>query len=264
MSSRVQPNNRRGGRLQPVRLVVIIIVASKLDQKTLCTLGYVALAALTLPAIDRVDGAIASFLQRPKDLASQQNVGRLEGTTATWNSEDQDVTRNGGFRDYSTYWISTPVSARSYAFLLLYVVEETRGSTSRQMSNRSFVTLDAAGILLNHAIRDLKSQGLPPDNNAFWSYGFGQVSAFALINLYKSNSNLMYLILFANLPQGLLSVLYLLYNSMLTCMLMEREFQDYARHRKHLRVSSPLDGQSQASISSSLSDTRFLSSCFQD
>ena len=47
----------------------------------------------------------------------------------------------------------------------------------------------------------------------------------------------------ANFPQGLLSILYLTYNGLFTCMLMEQEWQDFAHRRKHLRVSSPRAGQ---------------------
>ena len=53
----------------------------------------------------------------------------------------------------------------------------------------------------------------------------------------------MFYVLLANLPQGLLSISYLVYNSLFTCMLMEQEWQNFAHQRKPLRVSTPTKHQ---------------------
>lgn len=47
------------------------------------------------------------------------------------------------------------------------------------------------------------------------------------------------MVLLANTPQPVVSVAYFLYNGLLTCMLLAAEYNDYARHRKPLRVSWP-------------------------
>ncbi len=49
--------------------------------------------------------------------------------------------------------------------------------------------------------------------------------------------------LLANLPQLLLSFLYFAYNSIFTCMLLAQEWNEYARKRKPLRVTSPVGRQ---------------------
>lgn len=103
--------------------------------------------------------------------------------------------------------------------------------------------LTASSILLRDGTRHLQAQNLSTSVHALWSYGFGQVASSNLIDMHKSNSDLMYFVLLANLPQALLSVCYLLYNGAFTCMLMEQEFQTYARRPRRLRVSLPADGQ---------------------
>ena len=64
----------------------------------------------------------------------------------------------------------------------------------------------------------------------------------SLIQDAKSNS-LLSMVLLANTPQLLLSVLYFLYNGMYTCMLTASEWSRFALQRKGLRVSSPYGSQ---------------------
>ena len=86
---------------------------------------------------------------------------------------------------------------------------------------------------------------------SLWNLGFGRVDPLSVIYYYPDNdhganykpNNASVILLLANLPQLLVSVLYLNYNSLFTCMLMEKEWNDFAYDRKALRVSSPLDGQ---------------------
>ena len=103
--------------------------------------------------------------------------------------------------------------------------------------------LAASSILLVKGTTHLRAEDLQTNLSSLWSYGFGQVTSSNLIDMHRSNSDLMYFVLLANLPQALLSVCYLLYNGAFTCMLMEQEFQTYARRPRRLRVSLPADGQ---------------------
>lgn len=50
-------------------------------------------------------------------------------------------------------------------------------------------------------------------------------------------------VLLANLPQGIVSFLYLLYNGQFTAMLAQREWSNYAIKRAPLRVTKPSPGQ---------------------
>ena len=110
---------------------------------------------------------------------------------------------------------------------------------------RCFAALASAGGLLNKAIIHY------PD---IWSLGFGTINANAI--LFRSNiteteernsssgrNDLIPMVLLANLPQLVLSLLYFLYNSVYTCMLAGSEWSRFASHRKSLRVSSPKGSQ---------------------
>jgi hypothetical protein len=49
--------------------------------------------------------------------------------------------------------------------------------------------------------------------------------------------------LLANLPQGILSFLYLTYNGLFTCMLGSYEWSRFGQFRKPLRVTAPVESQ---------------------
>ena len=77
-----------------------------------------------------------------------------------------------------------------------------------------------------------------------WSLGYGGVSPETMIDLYgKFWENLIPMILLANLPQVLLSFLYLTYNSLFTSMLLAEEWSGFAHQRKTLRVTCPVGKQ---------------------
>ena len=64
-----------------------------------------------------------------------------------------------------------------------------------------------------------------------------------LENIYLGNSSVIPYVLFANLPQAIISFIYLTYNGLFTCMLANREWAQYAIKRASLRVTIPSDGQ---------------------
>jgi len=69
----------------------------------------------------------------------------------------------------------------------------------------------------------------------------GKVNSVSLVKIRFPNITLA--ILLANLPQTILSVLYLTYNSLFTCMLMGHEWSLFSHHHRTLRVTSPWPGQ---------------------
>jgi hypothetical protein len=73
--------------------------------------------------------------------------------------------------------------------------------------------------------------------------GFGQLQAYTFIVGGLPRTDPMGLIsnvLIANLPQLLFSVLYIMYNSLLSTFLVQREFSRMCFQRKPLRVSEPV------------------------
>ena len=72
-----------------------------------------------------------------------------------------------------------------------------------------------------------------------WHMGYGGVSSDTILNFsIPGPAGLMVTIILANLPQGFLSVLFVTYNGLFTCMLLGQEFSSYAHKSKPLRVTN--------------------------
>lgn len=84
-----------------------------------------------------------------------------------------------------------------------------------------------------------------PSLTALWKRGFGQVSVDALINFSAiiSLDGPVVMVLIANLPQLILSLLYAALNGMWTAMLAGVEWNTYGQEHKGLRTSSPVGSQ---------------------
>ena len=70
--------------------------------------------------------------------------------------------------------------------------------------------------------------------------GFGQLDTRALIS-YPIDT-VIGNTLVANLPQLILSTIYVSYNSLFTCMMLGQEWASYAREKKGLRLSGKQEG----------------------
>lgn len=74
-----------------------------------------------------------------------------------------------------------------------------------------------------------------------WQLGFGQVNGKAVVSV--APRGLIAKILFANLPQGILSFLYLTYNGLYSCMLGAHEWSLFGIRRRAVRVTTPVGKQ---------------------
>ncbi|KAG0635407.1 hypothetical protein HOY80DRAFT_1093487 [Tuber brumale] len=102
------------------------------------------------------------------------------------------------------------------------------------------VTIIVAGVLLRMGIAN-DGKYWSTDIKSMWTRGFGKVNSGSLLGLYFVN--ITHAILLANLPQTILSFLYLTYNSLFTCMLSGHEWSLFSHHHRTLRVTSPRPGQ---------------------
>lgn len=76
--------------------------------------------------------------------------------------------------------------------------------------------------------------------------GFGSFRPGAIVNIgipKLGTAGLIGCVLLANLPQLVLSVLYLMYNGLYTCMHLAHEYSGYGTERKPLRVTEPKGDQ---------------------
>lgn len=104
------------------------------------------------------------------------------------------------------------------------------------------VALVVAAYLLSQAVRAVISG----TGNTITSLGFGAVDSRALLNLNlptDGTSGLVSSVLVANLPQAIVSFLYLMYNGLYTCMHLAAEWSSYGVERKALRCTTPYGAQ---------------------
>lgn len=78
-----------------------------------------------------------------------------------------------------------------------------------------------------------------------WKIGYGATLPALLIKIENSDPNGSFapMILLANLPQVIVSFLYFTYNGLFTCMLVAKEWNNFAHKRKPLRVAYPVEKQ---------------------
>jgi hypothetical protein len=89
----------------------------------------------------------------------------------------------------------------------------------------------------------LTLKDMPKDPVKLWKIGFGTVSGN---NLFSISTSLMGGVLIANIPQAILSYLYLAFNALYTNMFVGKEWASYIIKRKSLRVTSPIGQQRRA------------------
>lgn len=105
--------------------------------------------------------------------------------------------------------------------------------------------LVATGVLFHGAVSDVVKGTMGPEGgrpNPITSLGFGTVEADLVVDtgLPENGSHgFAASVLLANLPQLILSLLYMSYNGLYTCMHLAHEYSGFAKHRKPLRVTTP-------------------------
>ena len=108
------------------------------------------------------------------------------------------------------------------------------------------ILLLSAGLAVSYGCLGLTvTQMKNNTSDTIASLGFGAVNSNMLFNDgedYNINT-LATTVLFANLPQVVLSFEYLLLNALFTCMLLAREYSGYEVRRKPLRVTTPMGKQ---------------------
>ena len=106
-----------------------------------------------------------------------------------------------------------------------------------------FLILAVAAALFGMCIPSLRTRKMPYRVSDFWHMGFGMLTPYTYIVTRLPRSNLSGLIsnvVLANMPQLILSILYIVYSAMLATFLVQREFDQMNARRKPLRVSEPI------------------------
>jgi hypothetical protein len=104
--------------------------------------------------------------------------------------------------------------------------------------------LAIVGGLLWSTIKSQRDVGVNVDLRSLWRYGVGNPNRWAmaltgLMRKFSQVSGFFFAVFFANMFQVVVSALYLLYNNLLTVMVVASEWNNFVYERKTLRLSSP-------------------------
>ena len=111
------------------------------------------------------------------------------------------------------------------------------------MVNSILVILVVVAILLVLGLFSLRHRRMSITMAGLWSLGFGALTPYMylVIGLPRDDpAGLILNVMLANLPQLVLSFIYIIINAMLSTFLVQREFSRMCKVRKPLRVSEPL------------------------
>lgn len=100
--------------------------------------------------------------------------------------------------------------------------------------------------MLCTAWQPLNHRGIGTTMISFWRMGIGNLEDYNFIYIglpVADPFGLVANVIVANAPQLLVSLLYVVYNALLTTFLVQRELSQMYGHRKRLRVSEPVGEQ---------------------
>lgn len=197
-----------------------------------------------IAVLDTLGDAVASFMRQPdpttmgmclatrKDFQGHQ-VAEANREPRQW--QEQDV-----------FWNSAASLRRWITLLLLWVgFAQCKDSiTLTGDYSYSCILIPAiASVSLARTLSSLSARGISRRIPNLWNLGFGALTPFTFLEIglpRHDPSGLISNVLVANLPQFILSVLYILYNRMISTFLVQQEFSRMKSVRKPLRVSEPL------------------------
>lgn len=108
---------------------------------------------------------------------------------------------------------------------------------------RCLSTIGATCYLLVDRLQFLNKswKGFKTDFKSLWDLGFGSPNQYSLFG--NEDNPILSIILLANAPQVIISVIYFFSNALLTSMLLGAEYDSFAIRRRPLRVSWPSGSQ---------------------
>ena len=197
-----------------LKLACLACTIVQCKDRSLCTLG----------------DALDSFLTKP------------DTTTENHPLLSKEDLRHGAWKPSS----QSPVQCAK-----VYVPKQRRWFSASSITRWIYcIVLISAALITSVFLYFDAAQGnrLP----ALWNLGFGKIDPSTTLSWSTASSTssstwLLSMVLLANLPQVILSFLYLMYNGIWTCMLAEYEWTRFAFFRKGLRVSKPR-GEQRASF----------------
>ncbi|KAH8153021.1 uncharacterized protein LAJ45_02608 [Morchella importuna] len=227
LSEYMEENCSLGYSLQIMTIVIVCNVI-----KCICMLLAVFLSRNLDDTLVTIGDAIESFLNK-KDLT----------TTGMCTASKKDI-KDGVWGPVMAQGLSRPLQARIWT--------PQRKAWFRAAGIWQWVLcigLALVGIVtvlgfLFVGIANWNEYGVSRTPASMWKLGFGSVNTLALAETPTNASSTSYralvsAVLLSNLPQVIFSFLYLLYNSLFTCMLLASEWERFATDRRPLRTTTP-------------------------
>ncbi|KAI0161870.1 hypothetical protein GGR52DRAFT_582373 [Hypoxylon sp. FL1284] len=190
--------------------------------------GAVDEQALKNAVISTLGDAIASFMRNP-DLATENAcLATKNDFNALDESQWKTIYQPRPWRRTPKRWKSA-VSRKQWLSLLFLTLP----------------LLTIACLALASSIRSLKHRAIPTSFPALFSLGFGSLTPNTYLTIAvprEDPAGLLFSVLLINLPQVFLSLIYVVYNAVLSTFLIQREFSlmYLEKKRKPLRVSEPI------------------------
>jgi hypothetical protein len=164
--------------------------------------------------------ALASFLELPNETTKHRCLMSKDDVLRSFAAERIDIPQPVPFPNCKRHRWYEAVGPKRWVSSVVSCI----------------ITIVAALLLLHMAF----VYHTTPD---FWfNLGFGSFSPGAIVNVgiaQEGTAGLITCVMLANLPQVILSFLYLMYNGLYTSMHMAHEYGGYATERKALRVTTP-------------------------
>ncbi|KAK3689186.1 hypothetical protein B0T22DRAFT_440679 [Podospora appendiculata] len=191
--------------------------SENLDKQILYTLGDAIASFMRVPDPTTVDMGLATrddFLQkRTWKNKLMREAAKPPLQPRQWKKE-------------STHWRKAASPRRWFTFVFAW-----------------FLVMLVATILLLAGLSGFKHRQMSTTIPGLWNLGFGALTPYTyiVIGLPRTDpGGLISNVLLANLPQLVLSIVYISYNGLLTTFLVQREFGRMYDVRKPLRVSEPI------------------------
>lgn len=180
--------------------------------------------------------ALASWLDKPDNSTRYRCLmGKAEFTS----SQKQRRTQDADYESVPTH-ISQDYTPQPTMFSNTRVHRWSNAVSSIRW--RTTMVLCISSIIAAIALFFVALQGSGGLRNPLTNAGFGAFNPYTIISIgmpQLGSRGLIACVLLANLPQLILSVLYLMYNGLYTCMHLAQEYGGYALERKPLRVTEP-------------------------
>lgn len=194
---------------------------------------------LSLHPLVTIGDAVASFLGQPDP--TTRGYGALEARSQAWKENKPALTR---WKERSRIGFQAASAARWSISSILYVSCQSC-HICLSLTTVSFVLFWVLClVLLELGLRSLdNTDGMSAKLSRLIKDGIGNANNAGRVDLGAWRMNFAPLVLLANLPQLLISLLYILYNDLFTRMSLCREWVAFSRSPQRLRVSRPSGSQ---------------------